>query len=150
VHATIIMNFAENKKARYSYETLESFEGGIVLTGQETKAVREGGANLLGSYLGFEKGALWLRHASIRPYSKAGKLKDYQPDHDRKILMHKQELERLFGKIQQKGLTLVPFSLYPHGRQIKLSFGLCRGKTTHDKRESLRQRDIERDMRFDT
>jgi SsrA-binding protein len=144
------MTFAENKKARFSYETLETFDGGIVLTGQETKAIREGGANLLGSYLGIDHGELFLKHASIRPYSKAGKLKDYQPDQDRKILVHTKELLYLLGKIQQKGLTLVPFSLYPHARQIKLSFGLCRGKTAHDKRESLRKRDIERDMRFDT
>lgn len=144
------MNFSENKKARFSYETIETFDGGIVLTGQETKSVREGGANLLGSYLSIDRGELFLKHASIRPYAKAGQLKDYQPDRDRKILVHKKELLSLFGKIQQKGLTLVPFSLYPHARQIKLSFGLCRGKTTHDKRESLRKRDIEREIRLDS
>ncbi len=144
------MNFSENRKAKFSYETLETFEGGIVLTGQETKSIREGGANLLGSYLGIDRGELFLKHASIRPYAKAGRLKDYQPDRDRKVLIHKKEILYLFGKIQQKGLTLVPFSLYPHARQIKLSFGLCRGKTTHDKRETLRKRDIERDMRLDS
>ena len=141
------MSFAENRKARHDYEILESFDGGIVLSGQEVKSVREGGANLTGSYLSFENGELWLKHARIAPYSKAGSIADYDPDRPRKVLMHKRELQKLFAKNQQKGLTLIPFSLYPRARQVKLNFSLCRGKSAHDKRDSLKQKDIERDMR---
>lgn len=139
--------FAENRKARFEYETLETFEAGIVLSGQEVKSIRNGGANLDGSYISIEKGELWLKHAKIRPYAKAGKLPSYIPDRQRKLLVHKKELLRLFGKIQQKGLTLVPFSLYPLGRQIKIRFGLCRGKSSHDKRDAIKRRDLDREIR---
>lgn len=140
-------SFTENRKAKFNYETLETFDAGIVLTGQEVKSVRNGGANLDGSYITIEKGEIWLKHAKIRPYAKAGPLPGYQPDHERKLLLRKQELLRLFGKIQQKGLTLIPFSLYPLRRQIKVRFGLCRGKSTHDKRETIKRRDIDREIR---
>jgi SsrA-binding protein len=139
--------FTENRKARFDYETLETFDAGIVLTGQEVKSIRNGGVNLEGSYIGFEKGELWLKHAKVRPYAKAGPLPAYQIDHPRKLLLRKHELLRLFGKIQQKGLTLIPFSLYPLRRQIKVRFGLCRGKSTHDKRETIKRRDVNREIR---
>jgi SsrA-binding protein len=140
-------SFAENRKARHDYETLETFDAGIVLTGQEVKSVRQGGANFTGSYLSLYRGELWLKSMRISPYSKAGKLEGYEPEHDRKILMRKREIESLMGKTQQKGLTLVPFSLYPRGRHIKLRFGLCRGRKAHDKREKLKRQDIDRDIR---
>lgn len=139
--------FTENRKAKFDYETLESFDAGIVLTGQEVKSVRNGGANLTGSYISFENGELWLKHAKIRPYAKATGILSYQPERERKLLLKKQELLRLFGKIQQKGLTLIPFSLYPLRRQIKVRFGLCRGKSSHDKRETIKLRDIDREIR---
>lgn len=139
--------FAENRKARYDYETLETFEAGIVLTGQEVKSVRNGGANFTGAHVGFENGELWLKSARISPYAKASKLETYDPSHPRKILIRKAELQSLAGKLQQKGLTLIPFSLYPRGRHIKLRFGLCRGRKAHDKKEKLKSRDIDRDIR---
>ena len=138
--------FADNRKARFDYETLETFEAGIVLAGHEVKSVREGGANLTGSYVSFEGGELWLKHSRVTPYAKAGKLDTYDPTHPRKLLLRKAELLNLAGKIQQKGLTLVPFSLYPRGRHIKLRFGLCRGRKAHDKKEKLKQRDVDRDI----
>ncbi len=138
--------FADNRKARHDYEMLETFDAGIVLAGHEVKAVREGGANLTGSHIGFEKGELWVKGLKIAPYSKAGRLEGYEPSHARKLLMRKRELKQLLGKSQQKGLTLIPISLYPHGRHIKLKFALCRGKKAHDKRDSKRKRDIERDV----
>ena len=130
--------FAENRKARYDYETLETYEGGLVLTGQEVKSIREGGAKIDGAYVNILRGEMWLIGAS--------KLDGYDAAHDRKILVHKKELAYLAGKTQEKGLTLVPFSLYASGRQIKLSFGLCRGKKTHDKRESLKAKTIAREI----
>jgi SsrA-binding protein len=139
--------YAENRKARHDYEALETFEGGLELLGHEVKSVRGGGARLAGAYLTVRKGELWLTGASISRYAKAGALEGYDPDRDRKVLMRRQELEGLRGKTQQKGLTLVPFSLYSRGRRIKLSFGLCRGRKAYDKREKLKRRDIDRDTR---
>ncbi len=139
--------FAENRKARHAYETLETFEAGLMLSGQEVKSVRDGGANLTGSYLSFRGGELYLMSTHIAPYRKAGPLIGYHPDRPRKALLRKKELRSLLGKIEQKGLTLVPFSLYARGRHIKLRFGLCRGKKTHEKKEALKQRDIDRDVR---
>jgi len=138
--------FAENRKARYDYETLETYEGGLVLTGQEVKSIREGGAKIDGAYVNILRGEMWLISANIRPYARAGNLEGYDAAHDRKILVHAKELAYLAGKTQEKGLTLVPFSLYASGRQIKLSFGLCRGKKTHDKRESLKAKTIAREI----
>lgn len=138
--------FAENRKARHDYDILETYEGGLELTGQEVKSIREGGAKLDTGYVTISRGELWLLGAHIRPYSKAGKLEGYDPDRSRRILVHHKELVSLMGKIQQKGLTLVPFTLYPRGRQIKLSFGLCRGRKAHDKREKLTSRDLDRSV----
>ncbi len=139
--------FADNRKARFEYETLETFDAGIVLTGQEVKSIRGGGANLTGSYVSFAGGELWIKEMRIAPYSKAGKLEEYDPAQPRKVLMRKRELMSLIGKTRQKGLTLVPLSLYPRGRHIKLRFGLCRGKKAHDKKEKLKSRDIDREVR---
>jgi len=138
--------FAENRKARYDYETLETFEAGIVLSGQEVKSIRNGGANLAGSHVSLEKGELWLKNAHIAPYAKAGRLETYLPDAPRKVLLRKRETLALFGKLQQKGLTLVPLSLYPQGRHIKLRFALCRGRKAHSKKEQIKQRDIQREI----
>lgn len=140
-------SFAENRKARYDYETLESFEGGIVLSGQEVKSIRNGGANLAGAHISLQNGELWLKGTHIAPYAKAGALDAYDPARPRKVLLRKRELQALFGKLQQKGLTLVPFSLYPHGRHIKLKFALCRGRKAHSKKDQIKQRDITRELR---
>lgn len=138
--------FADNRKARHNYEVLEEYDAGLVLSGAEVKAVREGGANLTGSYLSFERGELWIKGMTIARYSKAGRAEGYDPARPRKALMRKRELKSLLGKSQQKGLTLIPISLYARGRHIKLKFGLCRGKKSHDKREAKKRRDIERDV----
>lgn len=143
----IPMSFAENRKARHEYEILEKFEGGLVLIGQEVKSIRDGGLKLDGSHVTVSRGELWLIGANIRPYARANTLAGYDPARSRKILVHRKELEELFGKTQQKGLTLVPLSVYPSGRQIKLSFALCRGRKTHDKRAQLKKRDLDRELR---
>ncbi len=139
--------YAENRKARHDYETLETFEGGLELLGHEVKSIRNGGARLGGAYVTMRSGELWLTGGHVALYGKAGGITDYNPDRDRRVLVHRRELEALYGKIQQKGLTLVPFSLYSRGRHLKLSFGLCRGRKAYDKREQLKGRDIERDTR---
>lgn len=140
------MIFAENRKAKHDYEILEKFEGGLALKGNEVKSVRDGGAKLTGSYVQAFQGELWLVGAHIGAYKKQGQKEGYDPDAKRKVLVHGKELAYLAGKTQQKGLTLVPFSLYSSGRRIKLSFALCRGKKAHDKKEKLKARDIARQM----
>ncbi|MFA4953973.1 MAG: SsrA-binding protein SmpB [Patescibacteria group bacterium] len=138
--------FAQNRKAGYDYEILEKFEGGLVLTGAETKSVRTGGAKLDGAHLAVTRGELWLLSSHIRPYSKAGRSDGYDPERSRKVLVHAREVEYLAGKTLEKGLTLVPFSLYPAARRIKLSFALCRGRKAHDKREKIKSRDLDRQL----
>lgn len=138
--------YAENRKARFDYETLESFQGGLVLEGQEVKSIRQGGARLDGAYLVISRGELWLIGAHIRTYAKAGNIENYNPDRSRKVLVQGKELAYLAGKTQEKGLTLVPFSLYPSGHRIKVSFSVCRGRKAHDKREKLKNRDLDREL----
>ncbi len=140
------MSFTDNRKAKHDYEILDTFDAGIVLRGSEVKSVRAGQANLTGSYLAFRGGELWVLGLKIPRYSKDGSATGYDDTRTRKILMHKRELSSLYGKIEQKGLTLVPISLYAHGRHVKLRFGLGRGKKAHDKRETLKKRDIDREL----
>ncbi|MBP7134190.1 SsrA-binding protein SmpB [Patescibacteria group bacterium] len=137
-------NYAENRKARYEYDVLESFEGGLVLTGQEAKSIRAGHAKLQGAFLKLMGGELWLVGAHVSPYQKASQLDGYDPTHSRKVLVRGSELRYFAEKIQEKGLTLIPFSFYPKARRIKVAFGVCRGKKAHDKRETLKARDIAR------
>lgn len=141
------MIYTENRKAKHDYESLENFEGGLELLGHEVKSIRSGGGNLTGAYVSLRKGELWLIGARVTPYAKSGKRDEIDPARERKILMRSSDIRSLAGKIQQKGLTLVPFSLYPRGRHIKLSFGLCRGRHAYDKKEKLKLRDLERDTR---
>lgn len=136
--------FAENRKALHDYEPLERFEGGLLLTGQEVKSIRDGGAKLAGSYIKLLQGELWILGLHIAAYKKAGHLDGYDPDAKRKVLLRHQEIRSLTIKTQQKGLTLIPFSLYASDRRIKVSFALCRGKQAHDKRDALRERDVRR------
>jgi SsrA-binding protein len=138
---------ATNKRAGYDYEILEKYEAGIVLTGAEVKSLRAGNAKLQGTYLTIMRGELWLIGSHIGRYAGAGPQESYDPTHSRKLLVHKQELLKLVGKTQEKGLTLVPLELYTAGRRIKLSFALCRGKKLHDKREDLKKRDLDREAR---
>lgn len=140
-------SYAENRKARHDYTLLETFEAGLVLTGQETKSVRTGGAKLQGAFLKIYNGELWLINASIASYTKAVPDASYDPGRSRKALLRKKELRTLARKTDEKGLTLVPLSLYPHGRRVKLSFALARGKQAHDKREAIKQREQIRSVR---
>ncbi len=136
--------YAENRKARHEYHILETFEGGLVLTGAEVKAVREGGARLDGAFVKPLGTRLALVGAHIRPYSKMADREGYDPERTRTVLVSKKELRQIREKIQQKGLTIVPISFYPSARRIKVSFAICRGKKTYDKRETLKERDIQR------
>jgi len=138
---------AVNKRALFDYEILEKFEAGLVLFGHEVKSVRLGRMSLLGSYVTINQGAAWLINGHIPLYPKAGPKPDYDPDRTRKLLLHKRELDRLAGKMEQKGLTLVPISVYTKGSQIKLEFGLGRGKKQYEKKESIKKREVDREIR---
>ncbi|NLB84058.1 MAG: SsrA-binding protein SmpB [Synergistaceae bacterium] len=137
---------AQNRKARHDYFILETFECGIVLTGTEIKSVRDGKVNLKEGYALIRNGELWLVGVHISPYEK-GSYYNHDPIRDRKLLMKKNEILRLFSKVREKGLTLVPLSVYiKEGKLAKLELALVKGKMLHDKRDSLSERDAKRDM----
>ncbi|MBQ7262391.1 MAG: SsrA-binding protein SmpB [Synergistaceae bacterium] len=137
---------AQNRKARHDYFILESLECGIVLTGTEIKSVRAGELNLKDSWASIEGMELWLVGAHISPYEK-GSYYNHEPERKRKLLLHKRELLRLRGKVREKGLTLVPLSVYiKDGRRAKVELALAKGKAAHDKRDALAARDAKRDM----
>jgi|SRR5688572_9257761 len=137
----------ENKKAKFEYQVLDTVEAGLTLTGPEVKSVRGGRMSLLGAYVTIARGGVWLIGAHIQRYPNAGPQPDYDPERTRRLLLHKREIMKLAGKLEQKGLTLVPISVYTKGSKIKLSVGLARGKKNFEKRETLRKRDIDRDVR---
>ncbi|MCF6276301.1 MAG: SsrA-binding protein SmpB [Candidatus Magasanikbacteria bacterium] len=138
--------YATNKKARFNFEILEEIEAGLVLSGQEVKSIRNGGAKLQGSHLSFIKTDAFVSSMRISPYKFAGKLDEYDPNQQRKLLLSKKEIEYLRGKSQEKGLTIVPISLYNKGRFIKIKLGLAKGKKNYDKRETIKKRDADREM----
>ena len=135
---------AQNRKARHDYFIFDTYECGIVLTGTEIKSVRAGNLNLKDSYASFEKGELWLTGVHISPYDK-GTYYNHEPERDRKLLLHKRELIKLKNKIREKGLTLVPLAVYiKDGRRAKVELALARGKTAHDKSDTIADRDAKR------
>jgi SsrA-binding protein len=135
-----------NRKAFFQYHVLERVEAGISLTGTEVKSVRAGGLSFSDSYVEFRDGELFLVGSRIAPYSH-GNLMNHAPDRDRKLLLHKREILKLGGKVTGKGLTLVPLRAYLRGGRVKLEVGLGRGKRSHDKREALKRKDLERETR---
>ncbi|HSD12019.1 MAG TPA: SsrA-binding protein SmpB [Patescibacteria group bacterium] len=138
---------AENKKAKFEYQILDTFEAGLMLLGHEVKSARLGRMSLLGAYVTIARGALWLIGAHIQRYPQAGPLPDYDPDRTRKLLLHTREIAKIAGKLEQKGLTLVPLSAYTKGSKIKLSFGLARGKKLYEKKETIKRRESDREIR---
>ena len=135
---------ATNRAARYSYEIVETFEVGIVLAGTEVKSLRDGKARLQDSYAAIEDGEVYLRGAYIPPYPPARD--NHEPERARKLLMHRWEIERLIGRMQRKGLTLIPTRIYFKGKRAKVELALARGKQQRDKRRQIRDRDVARDI----
>ncbi len=135
---------AENRKARFNYDIEEKVEAGIVLTGSEVKSLRSGKANIAESYASDEGGELYLINAHIAEYAQAGRA-NHEPTRPRKLLLHRREMGRLAGAIQRQGMTLVPLRLYFNARGIaKIQLGLGKGKKLHDKRETEKKRDWDR------
>ncbi len=137
---------ADNRQARYLYEILETYEAGIQLTGTEVKAIREGRINLRDAYGLMRDGEAWLLNLYIGPYQASGEYFNHDPRRTRKLLLHRKQINKLIGQIQQKGLTLVPLKMYFKGDWIKVALGLGKGKKVHDKRETIKSRQDQRDM----
>jgi SsrA-binding protein len=136
---------ATNRKASHDYHIEETYETGVALTGTEIKSVRAGSVNLRDSYAQVKNGELWLLNVHIAPYEPASR-QNVDPYRDRKLLMHRKEILRLFGRVQEKGLTLVPLRMYLKKNRAKLEIGLARGKRQYDKREAISKRDAAREM----
>jgi SsrA-binding protein len=138
---------ASNRQASYRYNLLERFECGIVLTGTEVKSLREGNAQLKDSYAQLRDGEVWLIGAYIPPYGPAAR-DNHEPERPRKLLLHRREIERLVGSTHEKGLTLVPTRMYFAGprSRAKVEIALARGKDLYDKRDTIRKRDMARDV----
>lgn len=132
----------KNRKARFNYELLEEFEAGIVLTGSEVKSIITGQANIAEGYIKIENGEVWLTNTHISEYKNAG-FTGHEPARPRKLLLKKREIRRLEGKVQQKGLTLVPLSMYTRNKKIKVCIALARGKKVYDKRETIKRREAD-------
>ena len=135
-----------NRKAKYDYEILDTIEAGIVLTGTEIKSIRNGKANLKDSYATIKKGEAILINMHISPYEQ-GNIFNHDETRTRKLLLHKKEILKLNDKIHMEGFTLVPIKLYFKGNIAKILLGVARGKKMYDKRDAIKKRDIERDIR---
>lgn len=139
------MEIARNKKARFNYEIIEDFEAGIVLTGTEVKSLRQKKVNIGDAYATISRDELYLTNARIEPYSH-GTHSNHEPERPRKLLMKRKEIEKLRGKLNEKGLALLPLKMYFNNKGIvKVLLGLGKGKKMHDKRQTIKERDIKRD-----
>ncbi len=134
---------AKNRQAYHEYFVLETFEAGISLCGTEVKSIRQGGVNLKDAWINIEDGQMLIKQMHISPYE-FGNIFNRDSKRDRKLLMHKREILRLFGQVKQQGLTLIPLSLYFKGSKVKVEVGLCKGKQLHDKRAVAAKKDADR------
>ncbi|PIW69200.1 MAG: SsrA-binding protein [Ignavibacteriales bacterium CG12_big_fil_rev_8_21_14_0_65_30_8] len=138
-------NISVNRKAKHEYIFLQTIEAGIVLQGTEVKSLREGKTNFVDSYASIRKNEIWLIGMHISPY-KHGNINNHEPVRDRKLLLNRSEIKKLIGKINEKGLTLIPYRLYFKNGKVKVELALAKGKKVYDKRESIKKRDIQRDQ----
>ena len=137
---------ADNRKAFHDYHVLDSWEAGVVLLGTEVKAIREGRVNLRDSYARIDKGEVWLLNVHVSPYSHTG-YAHHDERRQRKLLLHDHEIRKLTGRVVEKGLTLVPLRMYFKSGRVKVQLALVKGKQLHDKRETIRRREIDRETR---
>lgn len=142
---TDVISVARNKRARFDYHLLETFEAGLALTGTEVKSLRQGKATIGDAFGIVRDGEVFLLNAHIPPYEQGGYV-NHEPTRSRKLLLHRREIRRLIGAVERQGLTLVPIELYFKKGVAKVAMALAKGKKMHDKRETERQRDAEREM----
>ena len=139
------ISIARNKRARFDYHLLETFEAGIVLSGTEVKSLRDGKASIADAYGIVRNGEIFLLNAHIQPYERGGYV-NHEPARNRKLLLHRREIRRLIGAVEREGLTLIPLELYFKHGIAKIALALAKGKKLHDKRDTEKQRDAEREM----
>ena len=137
---------ADNRKAFHDYHILDTWEAGVALLGTEVKAIREGRVNLRDSFARMEKGEVWLMNVHISPYSHTG-YAHHEERRQRKLLLHRHEIQKLAGQVREKGLTLVPLHMYFKNGRVKVALALVKGKQAHDKRETIRRREVDRETR---
>ncbi len=137
---------SDNRQARFRYEILETYEAGIELRGTEVKSIREGRVNLRDGFALIRDGEAWLLNVHISPYQSSSLYFNHDPLRNRRLLLHRQEIRKLIGKVEQEGLTLVPLKMYLKRGFVKISLGLGKGKNLHEKRETLKERQDKRDM----
>ncbi|MEB3164861.1 MAG: SsrA-binding protein SmpB [Prochlorothrix sp.] len=137
---------SDNRYARFQYEILESYEAGIELLGTEVKSIRAGRVNIRDGFVLVKNGEVWLHNIHISPYDHSGSHFNHDPLRVRKLLLHREEIRKLLGKVEQKGLTMVPLKMYFSKGWIKVSIGLGKGKKLHDKRESLKEKQDKREI----
>jgi len=138
-------NLASNRKARHDYDILETFEAGMVLTGSEIKSIRAGKIQLRDGYAFVQKGEVWLENVNISPYDSAGR-DNVLPLRRRKLLLHKREIDRIYGKTQERGLTLIPLEVYLNRGYAKIRLGIAKGRRQYDKREAITKRETDREV----
>lgn len=136
---------ATNRQARFRYNLLDTFEAGMVLLGTEVKSLRDGGAQMKDAYALVRNGEVWLLNMHIPPYPSAYR-DNHLPERDRKLLLHRREIERLVGRVRERGLTLVPTRVYFRGSRAKVEIALAQGKDLFDKRQSIKEKDVKREM----
>jgi SsrA-binding protein len=137
---------ADNRQARFQYEILETYEAGIELRGTEVKSIRQGKVNLRDGYALIRNEEAWLHNVHISPHDTAGQIFNHDPRRVRKLLLHAQEIRKLIGQVEQKGLTLIPLKLFLKRGWVKVTIGLARGKKLHDKREDLKRKQAKREI----
>ncbi len=137
---------AVNRQARHEYDILETYEAGLALTGSEIKSIRAGRVNLRGGYARVLDDEVWLMDVHISPYLEAGRHFGHSPTRPRRLLLHRREINRLRGRLEASGLTLIPLRLYIKGRWAKVELGLCRGRKLHDRREAIARREARREI----
>jgi SsrA-binding protein len=145
LNSDAVKTIATNRKARHDYFIEDAFEAGVVLSGTEIKSIRAGQVNLRDSFAMIKEGELWLMNAHIAPYDR-GTYANHDPRRPRKLLMHRREINRIAGKLQEKGLTLVPLRVYLKNNRAKVELGLARGKKQYDKRATLREKETRREI----
>ena len=136
---------ASNRRARYDYDVLETFECGIVLTGSEVKSIRDGKIQLKDSFARVQDGEVWLHGVHVSPYAYAHGANAHDPDRPRKLLLHRAEIDELMGRTQQESLTLIPLAVYFKDRRAKVELGLAKGRRRYDKRQAIASRDAARE-----
>lgn len=141
-----ILVIQDNKKARFDYEILQVFEAGIVLMGSEVKALREKNIQFKDSYISFSNGEAFLQNAHISPY-RASSYNNHAPERLRKLLLNRNELNQIMGKVQERGLSCVPLKIFFKKGMVKLDIGLVRGKKAHDKRQSIKERETNKSLK---